>query len=119
MTGSTAESPILILIQSFLFRYSPLSAVGMPFYSQPLLSQWPNSLIFTIGKVPSKIPPEVLKNVKMVDFVGYSPNPKTFRRNQAFNQAAQEGPKKPKFRSEQELEHMKNGTKKKVVFRSN
>ena len=93
---------------------SPLSTIGMPYYSQPLLSQWPNNFNSRIGKNPNKIPPEVLKNVKMVDFVGYSPNPRTFRRNQAFTQEFEEGPKKPKFRSEQELEQMKTGTKRKV-----
>lgn len=95
---------------------SPLSSVGMPYYTKSLLSQWPNNLLFTVGKPPAKIPPEVLKNVKMVDFVGYSPNPKTFRRNQAFPQSYfQEGPKKPKFRSEQELEEMKSGMKHNVI----
>ena len=87
---------------------TPLSAVGMPYYSKPLLSMWPNNVHFQVGRPSPKIPPEILKNVKMVDFVGYAKNPKTFRRNQAYNEFSQD-PIKPKFRSEQELEMMKSG----------
>jgi PAB-dependent poly(A)-specific ribonuclease subunit 2 len=80
----------------------------MPYYSSPLLSLWPNDMQFPVGRPPSKIPPEILKNVKMVDFVGYAPNPKTLRRNQAAAWAMRD-PNKPKFRSEQELERLKSG----------
>jgi PAB-dependent poly(A)-specific ribonuclease subunit 2 len=77
------------------------------------LSCWPEKLTFPIGMLPTKIPSKILKNVKMVDFVGYSANPKTFRRNQyPFSQ--KKIPKEPKFRSEQEWEIMKNGESKKV-----
>jgi PAB-dependent poly(A)-specific ribonuclease subunit 2 len=90
---------------------TPLSAVGMPYYSKPLLSLWPNNMKFQVGRPSPKIPTEILKNVKMVDFVGYAKNPKTFRRNQAYTEFSQD-PIKPKFRSEQELEIMKSGESK-------
>ena len=63
------------MIRSTLLIYRPLSVVGMPYYNKPLLSVWPANLFFPIGKPSSKIPPEILKNVKMVDFVGYAPYP--------------------------------------------
>ncbi|KAJ3043872.1 poly(A)-specific ribonuclease [Rhizophlyctis rosea] len=87
---------------------SPLNLIGMPYYTTPLLSAtWPTSLKHAVGQPSPKIPPEVMANVKMIDFVGYAPNPGTFRRNQnlALSRKArridQDG---PKFRSEQERE---------------
>ncbi|KAJ2997993.1 poly(A)-specific ribonuclease [Globomyces sp. JEL0801] len=95
-------------------EHMPLSTVGMPYYTKPLLSIWPNNLVFPIGKPSPKIPPEILKNVKMVDFVGYAPNPKLFKRNQVL--VSNSGhPKEPKFRSEQELESMKSGDRQRQI----
>ncbi|KAJ3251679.1 poly(A)-specific ribonuclease [Boothiomyces macroporosus] len=85
---------------------TPLNTVGMPYYTKPLLSVWPSNLLFPIGRPSPKIPPEVLKNVKMVDFVGYAPNPKTFKRNQV-PVSEEKTMVAPKFRSEQELEQIK------------
>jgi PAB-dependent poly(A)-specific ribonuclease subunit 2 len=92
---------------------SPLSSIGMPYYTKPLLSVWPNNLLFPTGKAPSRIPPDILNQVKMVDFVGYAPNPKTFKRNQYF-WTAEKQRKGPKFRSEQEWEKMKSGEQQEV-----
>jgi hypothetical protein len=44
----------------------------------------------------------------MVDFVGFSSNPKTFKRNQ-YSISQKMAPLAPKFRSEQEREIMKTG----------
>ncbi|KAJ3054186.1 poly(A)-specific ribonuclease [Rhizophlyctis rosea] len=104
-TEQADPSPIVPSLK--LTDGSPLNLIGMPYYTTPLLSAWPSSLTFTIGQPGPKIPPEVMANVKMIDFVGYAPNPGTFRRNQnlALSRKArrmeQEG---PKFRSEQERE---------------
>ncbi|KAJ3080721.1 poly(A)-specific ribonuclease [Quaeritorhiza haematococci] len=86
---------------------SPLSLIGMPYYTQPLLSVWPATLTFTTGRPPPKIPSEVMSNVKMIDFVGYAPNPGTFRRNQILAMSLKKKRDEedvPKFRSEQERE---------------
>ncbi|KAI8612159.1 ubiquitin carboxyl-terminal hydrolase-domain-containing protein, partial [Chytriomyces sp. MP71] len=94
---------------------APLSSVGMPYYTEQLLSAtWPGDLFFDITCPPQRIPKEVLAQVKMSDFVGYAKNPGIgFRRNQSSksillqmqNQANLEG-EMPKFRSEQERESL-------------
>ncbi|TPX70585.1 hypothetical protein SpCBS45565_g01672 [Spizellomyces sp. 'palustris'] len=86
---------------------SPLSLIGMPYYTSELLSSWPAKVMFEAGQPAPKIPPEVLANVKMIDFVGYAPNPGTFRRNQNLamaRKARKEMLDVPKFRSEQDRE---------------
>ena len=79
----------------------PLSLVGMPYYTEPLLSAWPNTMVFNVGRPSPKIPPEILANMRMIDFVGYAPNPKSFKRNQilalSYKQSQKTG---PKFRSQ-------------------
>ncbi|TPX57736.1 hypothetical protein PhCBS80983_g03604 [Powellomyces hirtus] len=86
---------------------SPLSLVGMPYYSTRLLSAWPEKMTFEVGQPAPKVPPEILSNVKMIDFVGYAPNPRTFRRNQNLAMAKKNRKDTldgPKFRSEQDRE---------------
>ncbi|KAI9355730.1 ubiquitin carboxyl-terminal hydrolase-domain-containing protein [Zopfochytrium polystomum] len=81
----------------------PLSRIGMPYYTSPLLSVWPSTMIFEAGNPAPRIPDEILADVKMIDFVGYAKKPSTIRRNQVL---ASPSPKKsrdhPRFRSEQE-----------------
>ena len=84
----------------------------MPYYQSPLLSKWPANVQFPVGKENTPIPQEILKNVKMVDFVGYAPNTHTFKRNQYSFTKYQ--PKEPKFRSEQEREIILGESKKSV-----
>ncbi|KAI9199852.1 ubiquitin carboxyl-terminal hydrolase-domain-containing protein [Polychytrium aggregatum] len=84
---------------------SPLSMVGMPYYTSQLLSaSWPVNMTFHVGQPLPKIPPEILANVKKSDFVGYAQNPKTFRRNQALSLLStnySQDEDVPRFRSEQ------------------
>ncbi|KAI8801403.1 ubiquitin carboxyl-terminal hydrolase-domain-containing protein [Cladochytrium replicatum] len=93
---------------------SPLSLIGMPYYNSPLLSgSWAN-LTFEVGRAPPRIPPEVLPNMKMIQFVGYAPNPGNFKRNQQLvhsHRSRKNSHFAPKFRSEQEREKYfgKNG----------
>ena len=87
----------------------PLNMVGMPYYDEPLLSNFPPSLLHRIGRPCPFIPPSVLKSVKTIDFVGYAPNPQpeTFKRNQSYvisDIVKAQRPDVPKFRSEQERE---------------
>ncbi|KAI8925842.1 ubiquitin carboxyl-terminal hydrolase-domain-containing protein [Entophlyctis helioformis] len=82
---------------------TPLSVVGMPHYKTQLLSAWPSWILSAPGRPSPRIPPEVLKNVKMNDFVGYAPNPRTFKRNQNILMASsRDGREEPKFRSQQQ-----------------
>jgi PAB-dependent poly(A)-specific ribonuclease subunit 2 len=53
--------------------------------------------------------------MKMVDFVGYAPNPKTFKRNQ-YIWHIDKLKKGPKFRSEQEWEKLKTGEQDQTTY---
>ena len=82
----------------------------MPYYTNSLLSVWPSTLQFNVGLPSPKIPNQILDNVKMTDFVGYAPNPKTFKRNQNLAMTLKEhNQQTPKFRSEQQRDKMKQG----------
>ncbi|CAG8494661.1 13748_t:CDS:10 [Funneliformis mosseae] len=82
-----------------------LSLIGMPYYKEPLLSVWPSNMIFEVGNPPPKIDPEILNNIKMIDFVGYSPNPGNKKRNQVVRYSRKKHKAgTPKFRSEKERE---------------
>ncbi|KAI9336523.1 ubiquitin carboxyl-terminal hydrolase-domain-containing protein [Obelidium mucronatum] len=97
---------------------SPLSLVGMPYYTTKLLSAtWPANITFEVGQPPARIPKEVLADVKMSDFVGYARNPGIgFRRNQTAKSVFMESVRKsedgPKFRSEQERDELMTRGKK-------
>ncbi|CAJ0827215.1 6249_t:CDS:10 [Entrophospora sp. SA101] len=60
-----------------------LSLIGIPYYREPLLSVWPSNMLFEVGQPPPKIDTDILNNMKMIDFVGYAPNPGNKKRNQA------------------------------------
>lgn len=77
---------------------TPLSCVGLPYYTSPLLSVWSSHLRFPVGRVSPQIPQHIMEKIRMVDFVGYAPNPRTFKRNQVASISQEEI---PKFRSEQ------------------
>ncbi|KAJ3333266.1 poly(A)-specific ribonuclease [Blyttiomyces sp. JEL0837] len=80
---------------------------SMPYYMSSLLSSWPSSMTFDVGRPIPTVPPEVLADVKMIDFVGYARNPGTFHRNQVTVKKKQERDHfEPKFRSEQERESL-------------
>ncbi|RCH79702.1 poly(A)-specific ribonuclease, partial [Rhizopus stolonifer] len=84
---------------------SPLSSVGMPYYTDPLLSLWPNNKIYEVGAQPTPIDEEIIRNMKTIDFVGYAPNPGNIHRNQRPRKKKVVTKKNgPKFRSEQERE---------------
>ncbi|KAI8642360.1 ubiquitin carboxyl-terminal hydrolase-domain-containing protein, partial [Parasitella parasitica] len=84
---------------------SSLSTVGMPYYTEPLLSVWPNNKVYEVGAQPAPIDEEILKNMKTIDFVGYAPNPGNIHRNQIPRKKKLLAKKNgPKFRSEQERE---------------
>ena len=83
--------------------------IGMPYYSTPLLSVWPSHYTFNVGRKSPKVPVEIMQKVKMVDFVGYAPNPGTFKRNQNLVLSNRTEREKPQFRSEQERRKIRLG----------
>nr|KAJ3418423.1 poly(A)-specific ribonuclease [Polyrhizophydium stewartii] len=92
-----------------IFDATPLSAIGMPHYSAALLSMWPSDLFANVGRQPPRIPPEILKNVKMNDFVGYVQNT-SLKRNQNLVLATRGGREQPKFRSQQQREKQRKSS---------
>uniref|UniRef100_A0A673MT62 PAN2-PAN3 deadenylation complex catalytic subunit PAN2 n=1 Tax=Sinocyclocheilus rhinocerous TaxID=307959 RepID=A0A673MT62_9TELE len=61
----------------------PLSLLPMPLTStEPLLSDWPTSLITPSPRRAPLVDPEILRTMKTVGFIGYAPNPRTRPRNQ-------------------------------------
>lgn len=71
----------------------PLNSIGMPYYSEELLSSWtprfhPPSYCL-VAPPPPKIPPQVLSSIKFNDNVGYATLPKELkgRRNVVIAQA--------------------------------
>lgn len=44
----------------------PLSTVGMPYYTDTLLSAWPKDTKFKCGQMPQKIDPELLRNTRKI-----------------------------------------------------
>ncbi|ORZ06801.1 ubiquitin carboxyl-terminal hydrolase-domain-containing protein, partial [Lobosporangium transversale] len=82
----------------------PLSSIGMPYYQEQLLSAWPPKTIYPVGRKPQPIPSSILDNMKMIDFVGYAPNPGLRLRNQAPSLPKVKLRDTPKFRSEQQKE---------------
>ncbi|KAI7871039.1 ubiquitin carboxyl-terminal hydrolase-domain-containing protein [Spinellus fusiger] len=84
---------------------SPLSSIGMPYYTEPLLSVWASNTVYEVGHPTAQIDDDVLRNMKTIDFVGYAPNPGNIRRNQVTHKKKQSNKRDiPKFRSEQERE---------------
>ncbi|KAI8067921.1 ubiquitin carboxyl-terminal hydrolase-domain-containing protein [Gongronella butleri] len=84
---------------------SPLSAVGMPYYTDRLLSAWTHPSVYDVGYPAPVIDDDMLKSMKTIDFVGYAPNPGNMLRNQVPRRKKQAVKRDiPKFRSEQERE---------------
>ncbi|KAG8872977.1 poly(A)-specific ribonuclease [Tulasnella sp. 331] len=59
---------------------TPLNSVGMPYYSEPLLSS--SAILNTRSTYlppPAKVPEQVLQSMKTIDFVGYASLPRELR----------------------------------------
>lgn len=94
---------------SYLLLYRPLNLIGLPYYDKPLFSNIPiehyASQYSPLFHSPAKTDPDILANMRMVDRVGYSLNPRKTRRNQALKGGTNgRDPKRqmdiPLFRSE-------------------
>ncbi|NP_001086001.1 poly(A) specific ribonuclease subunit PAN2 S homeolog [Xenopus laevis] len=60
----------------------PLSLIPMPLTNETLLSDWPAINSTPAPRWAPPVDPEILRNMKQVGFIGYSPNPRTKLRNQ-------------------------------------
>uniref|UniRef100_A0A8C5MPZ2 PAN2-PAN3 deadenylation complex catalytic subunit PAN2 n=1 Tax=Leptobrachium leishanense TaxID=445787 RepID=A0A8C5MPZ2_9ANUR len=60
----------------------PLSIVPVPLTTDHLLSDWPSANCTPAPRQAPPVDPEILRNMKQVGFIGYSPNPRTRLRNQ-------------------------------------
>ncbi|XP_053311614.1 PAN2-PAN3 deadenylation complex catalytic subunit PAN2 [Spea bombifrons] len=60
----------------------PLSLIPMPLINETLLSDWPAANCTPAPRRAPPVDPEILRNMKQVGFIGYSPNPRTKLRNQ-------------------------------------
>ncbi|KAK4684555.1 PAB-dependent poly(A)-specific ribonuclease subunit 2, partial [Tremellales sp. Uapishka_1] len=62
---------------------SPLNLIGMPYYTDPLLSNFPTSCYAPVTSPffnpPEPLPLSVLSTVRMVDFIGYATMPKELK----------------------------------------
>ncbi|KAI8048805.1 ubiquitin carboxyl-terminal hydrolase-domain-containing protein [Syncephalis plumigaleata] len=87
-----------------------LSLVGMPYYDESLLSVWPSHMVFEVGRPVESLDLEVLNTMKMVDFVGYAPNPGTRLRNQVSSSYRKyRTADTPRFRSERDKGRLHSG----------
>lgn len=92
---------------------TPLNSVGMPYYTAPLLSMFPQHMTSTHTASHRRVPidPQIAASAKTVDFVGYATYPPHLRaagrRNQVrtaagTRMAGRLGVDAPMFRSERE-----------------
>ncbi|XP_018416297.1 PREDICTED: PAB-dependent poly(A)-specific ribonuclease subunit PAN2 isoform X1 [Nanorana parkeri] len=60
----------------------PLSLIPVPLPNETLLSDWPAANSTPAPRRAPPVDPEILRTMKQVGFIGYSPNPRTKLRNQ-------------------------------------
>ncbi|XP_063808660.1 PAN2-PAN3 deadenylation complex catalytic subunit PAN2 isoform X2 [Pseudophryne corroboree] len=60
----------------------PLSLIPVPLTNETLLSDWPSTNATPAPRRAPPVDPEILRTMKQVGFIGYSPNPRTKIRNQ-------------------------------------
>ena len=61
----------------------PLSAVGLPYYREQLLSAWPSAPVAEVGAPPARPDPALLATARPYEVGVLASNPRTHRRNQA------------------------------------
>ncbi|KAI1813850.1 PAB-dependent poly(A)-specific ribonuclease subunit PAN2 [Poronia punctata] len=108
----TADTPAPVPSTNFDDYDTPLSAVGMPYYREVLLSAWPSNMICEVGAPPVKIDPQHLATLQERDWGYYGKNTRPMRRNQVESVRGSESPqstlKPPKFLSEKARELAKS-----------
>lgn len=97
---------------------TPLSEVGMPYYSTELLSAWPSHMIFDVGHPPQRIDEKTLKGMTKQDWYLYGRWNQNGRRRYQIDKS-ERVEELPRFRSQVEKERALAGeeTLEKVVGR--
>ncbi|KAK4943503.1 poly(A)-specific ribonuclease [Elasticomyces elasticus] len=84
---------------------TPLNTIGMPYYSEPLLSAWPSHMVFEVGSPPVPVEPTLLFHMQTAEMGHYAPNlnPRKLLRYQVEDTRSGHAPASiavPKFLSE-------------------
>lgn len=53
---------------------TPFNTIGMPYYSDPLLSAWPSHMVFEVGAPPPPIEPSLVFHMQTAEMGHYAPN---------------------------------------------
>ncbi|KAK0641099.1 ubiquitin carboxyl-terminal hydrolase-domain-containing protein [Cercophora newfieldiana] len=114
--GTPIELPTPILEPPPILDWSqetPLSSVGMPYYTTPLFSVWPENTLYDAGAPPVQIDPSFLSTLKKTEWGYYGRNTRGVLRNQfedtrALGKATN-ALHPPKFLSEKARESMSSG----------
>ncbi|KAJ9628351.1 poly(A)-specific ribonuclease [Knufia peltigerae] len=93
---------------------SPLNSIGMPYYSEPLLSAWPSHMVFEVGSPPPPVESSLLFHLQPAEMGHYAPNinPRKLLRHQVEDTRASHTPATiavPKFLSEKAKESTSDG----------
>ncbi|KAF2858667.1 hypothetical protein K470DRAFT_259573 [Piedraia hortae CBS 480.64] len=85
--------------------HTPLNLIGMPYYTEPLLSNWSNDMVHETGAPPTRIDPALLSTLQPAELGLVGRFPRTSRRYEAFDtrsmMRAMNSIATPKFLSEQ------------------
>jgi PAB-dependent poly(A)-specific ribonuclease subunit 2 len=98
---------------------TPLNTLGMPYYSEPLLSAWPSHMVFDLGAPPIPAEPSLLFHAQTADMGHYAPNlnPRKLLRYQVEDTRSGQAPASiaaPKFLSEKAKETTSSGNGRKL-----
>lgn len=98
---------------------TPLNTIGMPYYSEALLSAWPSHMVFEVGAPSAPVEPSLPFHLQAADMGHYAPNlnPRKLLRYQAEDTRAGHVPASiaaPKFLSEKAKEAPSNGSSRKL-----
>jgi hypothetical protein len=82
MIKCTHILPIATLLFLSMLLASPLSLSIIPSTDEPLLSSWPPTLEFVVGRPAVPIDPKILAGLKTVGHVSFGANPGGLHKNQ-------------------------------------
>ncbi|XP_019630569.1 PREDICTED: PAB-dependent poly(A)-specific ribonuclease subunit PAN2-like isoform X1 [Branchiostoma belcheri] len=79
-----ADHPEHLPAMSIVDPLTPLASIPMLYENchGPLLSDWPEDCMKYVKRRMPPIDPEILASMKVVQFIGYAPNPRVKKRNQ-------------------------------------
>ncbi|XP_071966224.1 PAN2-PAN3 deadenylation complex catalytic subunit PAN2-like [Antedon mediterranea] len=63
-------------------EFTPLSTIPTPNSESTLLSDWPSDLLTPVSRKAVPVDPDILRSMRVVQFIGYAPNTRKLKRNQ-------------------------------------